>query len=74
MKQVNILASLFLIGGLFLVVGTQLVNAQWSNDTSMGNSTNSTTNANATNATSPISTTDEDGVGGIAGIRIGDGG
>jgi len=61
MKQVNILASLFLIGGLFVVVG-------------MGNSTNSTTNANATNATSPISTTDEDGMGGIAGIRIGDGG
>ena len=61
MKQVNILASLFLIGGLFVVVG-------------MGNSTNSTTNANATNATSPISTTDEDGMGDIAGIRIGDGG
>jgi hypothetical protein len=60
MKQVNILASLFLIGGLFVVVG-------------MGNLTNSTTNANATNATSPISTTDEDGMGGIAGIRIGDG-
>ena len=74
MKQVHIMASLFLIGGLFLAVGTQVANAQWSNDTSMGNSTNSTSRTNATNATSPISTTDADGVGGIAGLPLGDGG
>ena len=74
MKHVQILASLILLGGLFLIVGTQAGNAQYSNHTSMGNSTNSTSGANATNATSPISTTNEDGVGGIAGIPTGDGG
>lgn len=73
MKDVKTLASLFLIGGLFLVVGTQVVSAQY-NDTITGNSTNSTFAANVTNTTTISTTDEEDGVGGIAGIRIGDGG
>ena len=63
MKYFQILASLFLIGGLLLVVGIQAIDAQY-NDTITGNSTNSTFAANVTNTTT-ISTTDGNGIGEI---------
>ena len=69
MSQIKIGAAFIILAGFSVFVGIQTdAFAQWSNDTAMGNGTNATSIANATNATSPIST-EEDGVGGIAGAR-----
>lgn len=67
MLRIKIWLAMFVIGGLFVFMSTQSVsNAQWQNSTS-GNATNSTSAGNATNATSPVSTTEGEQVGKIAG-------
>jgi len=56
--------TIFAIASMFLLVGTGIANAQWSNST--GNTTNSTSAGNATNATSLVGTTEDDQVGKVA--------